>query len=100
MTAGFSLGQAANTRAAVLLSPGAWGQEQIILSGLDQVDSDVKRIGDLYARYEKSATASDWPGAVDALNPMTHDDVITRLGKLNDQQRDGVRRRRPATRPC
>lgn len=90
-TGSLSLGQAANTRAAVLIFLDGWPQQQIILDGLDQGGGEVRRIGDLYAKYERAVAASDWPGAADALAPMTRDDMTARLGKLSEEQRDGIR---------
>jgi hypothetical protein len=89
-TSQLSLGQAANTRAAVLIFLDGWPQQQAILAGLDSGGPEVRRIGDLYAAYERAATASDWAAAADALAPMTEDDMAARLGRLTAEQRDAV----------
>ena len=91
VTAQLSLGQAANTRAAVLLAPGAWGQEDAILKGLNQGGGEVTRIGDLYAAYERGVRASNWAAAANAMVPMTREDILARLGKLTDEQRMSLR---------
>ena len=90
LAGGLSLGQAANLRAALLIHLDGWGQQPALLSALDQGGSEVKRIGDLYAKYERAVAASDWSSAADTLGPMTREDIDARLGKLTQAQRDGI----------
>ncbi|QGN31562.1 hypothetical protein [Microlunatus sp. Gsoil 973] len=86
-TAMLSLGQAANTRAATKIFLAGWPHQQLILDGLDQGGPEVRRIGDLYEKYERAVQSADWPTAADALAPMTREDVQARVGKLDVTQR-------------
>lgn len=90
LAGGVSLGQAAHLRAALLIHLDGWGQQPALLAALDQGGPEVKRIGDLYAQYERAVAAQGWASAADALGPMTRDDIDARLGRLGRAQRDGL----------
>ena len=90
--AGLSLGQAANTRAAVTTHLAGWPQQKMVLDALDQGGSEVTRIGELYARYQASAARSDWTEAAASLRIMTKDDITVRVAALSVDQRESLKR--------
>lgn len=82
LSAGLSVGDAANTRAAVATHLAGWPQQFAIISALDRGRSEVARIGKVYEGYEDGVRTADWAAAVCHLNAMTKDDVDERLAKL------------------
>jgi hypothetical protein len=90
VVADMSLGQSANTRAAVRIHLQGWPRQQEILQALDRKGAETTRIGDVYARYLQAVSVSDWQLAVDVLATMTREDIVSRLRTLNQVQRDGI----------
>lgn len=88
LAAGLSVGEAANTRAAVATHLAGWPQETAIIAALDAGRAEVARIGRIYQAYEVAVRDADWPGAVRQLHAMSQDDIDARLRKLSP---DGLR---------
>ncbi|MGW0435573.1 DNA/RNA non-specific endonuclease [Micromonospora sp. NPDC003197] len=82
LAAGLSVGEAANTRAAVATYLAGWPQEETIIAALDAGRAEVARIGRIYQAYEHAVRDGDWPTAVRQLHAMSDGDIAARLGKL------------------
>jgi len=82
LAAGLSLGEAANTRAAVATYLAGWPQEQAIIGALDAGRSEVARIGKIYQAYETAVRSGAWPDAVRQLHAMSDADIDARLRRL------------------
>jgi hypothetical protein len=77
-----SLGEAANTRAAVGVHLAGWPQQPVIIAALDRGRPEVARIGKIYQAYQESIRDGDWAGAIRQLHAMSNADIDERLGKL------------------
>ncbi|GAB2934026.1 hypothetical protein GCM10027280_22360 [Micromonospora polyrhachis] len=82
LAAGLSVGEAANTRAAVSTYLAGWPQEEAIIAALDAGRAEVARIGRIYHAYEEALRSGDWPTAVQQLHAMSDVDIAARLRKL------------------
>lgn len=82
LSAGLSVGEAANTRAAVAVHLAGWPQEQKIIAALDKGRAEVARIGRIYQAYELAVRGGDWTTATRQLNAMSDADITARLAKL------------------
>ncbi|WP_066948891.1 DNA/RNA non-specific endonuclease [Streptomyces lushanensis] len=82
LSAGLTLGEAANTRAAVATYLAGWPQESTITAALDRGRAEVARIGRIYQAYEQGVRDADWPMVARQLHAMSTADVEARLRKL------------------
>ncbi|WP_239375906.1 hypothetical protein [Frankia sp. Cj5] len=83
LAAGLSVGQAANTRAAVSRYLAGWPHEQLILDSLDAGRAEVARIGRIYQTYEAAVVGANWPEAARQLTAMSVDDILSRVAALS-----------------
>ncbi|MGW6442453.1 DNA/RNA non-specific endonuclease [Lentzea sp. NPDC055074] len=82
LSAGLSVGEAANTRAAVAVHLAGWPQEQTIIAALDRGRAEVARIGRIYQAYEQGVRAGEWDAVTRQLHVMSDQDIAARLAKL------------------
>ena len=99
LSARLTVGEAANTRAAVATHLAGWPQEQAIISALDRGRSEVARIGKIYQAYDQSVRTADWAGAVRQLHAMSKPDIDERLGKLAPESLRALCAAAPETSP-
>ena len=88
LAAGLSLGEAANTRAAVTRYLAGWPQEQMIVEALDKGRAEVARIGKIYAAYLAAVAKQDWKAASDQLAVMSAPDILGRVQQLAPRDRE------------
>ncbi|XVV00213.1 hypothetical protein ACQPW3_22465 [Actinosynnema sp. CA-248983] len=88
LAAGLSLGEAANTRAAVTQYLAGWPQEQMIVQALDKGRAEVARIGKIYAAYLAAVAKRDWKAASGQLAVMSAPDILTRVRQLPPKDRE------------
>lgn len=91
LAGGLTVGEAANTRAAVQQYLGGWPREQLILDSLDAGRKEVARIGAVYLAYSKAIQTADWISVAQQLSAMSENDINSRLEKLKDDDIMAVR---------